>query len=40
MYDRITINGNVIHGENKVKYFSLMIDENLSWKGFDIFLWC
>ena len=32
MYNIMTINGNVIHRENKVKYLGLMIDEKLSWK--------
>ena len=32
MYDKMTINGNVIHNENKVKYLGLMIDEKLSCK--------
>ena len=32
MYNRMTINGNIIHQENKVKYLGLMIDETLSWK--------
>ena len=30
MYDKITINGNVIHWKNQVKYIGLMIDELLS----------
>ena len=32
MYNKMTLNGNVIHRENKVKYLGLMIDEKLSWK--------
>ena len=32
MYDKMSINGNVIHRENKVKYLGLIIDEKLSWK--------
>ena len=32
MYDKMTINGNVIHRENKVKYLGLIIDEKLSWR--------
>ena len=32
MYNRMTINGNIIQRENKVKYLGLMIDETLSWK--------
>ena len=32
MYDKMTINGNVSHREDKVKYLGLIIDEKLSWK--------
>ena len=32
MYNKMTINGNVIHREKKVKYLGLMTDEKLSWK--------
>ena len=32
MYNKMTINGNATHWENKVKHLGLMIDEKLGWK--------
>ena len=32
MCDKMSINGNVIHRENKVNYLGLIIDVKLSWK--------
>ena len=32
MYDKMTINGNAIHRENKYKYLGLIIDKKLSWR--------
>ena len=32
MYDKMKINGKVIHRGNKIKYLGPIIDEKLSWK--------